>query len=401
MNLKLLLLKTQTVLAGIAVFFVCTAVAPQKDVLSLVEFSKMQATKALILQNDSSALVRYDKLITRANAELFKENYSVMHKSGVASSGDKHDYLSLAPYFWPDPSTADGLPWIRRDGEVNPDTRNNTTDKNELDSFFNAVGLMGEAFYYSHKKEYADKAVALINTWFLNPSTKMNANLNYGQGIPGINDGRPFGIIEFGGISQVITTLELLNNAKALDIITEKGMNEWLTSYANWLQTSETGLLESTRENNHGTHYDLQLYGILLYLGEKEQVRDKLETVTKKRIATQIQPDGSQPHELARTKSFSYFTMNLSALTKLAWIAQRVEVDLWNYKTEDGRGIKTAYEFLIPYATGDKAWTYQQIKHVDYSNEIIKMFERAGEMFKEQRFADVVAQVHSNEDAKR
>lgn len=399
MNVKLLLLKTQIVLSGLAVFFSFSAFAAEKYELSLVEFSTMQTIKVLILQNDSNALVRYNELISRANEELPKQNYSVMHKLSVASSGDKHDYLSLAPYFWPDPSTDDGLPWIRKDGEVNPDTRNNTTDKNELDSFFSAIRLLGDAFYYSDNHEYSDKAISLINTWFLNDATKMNPNLNYGQGIPGINDGRPFGIIEFGGISNVITTLELLKNAKVLDVKTEVGMKEWLTTYVNWLQTSETGVLESTRENNHGTHYDLQLYGLLLYLGENEQVRQKLETVTKKRIASQIQPDGSQPHELERTKSFSYFTMNLSALTKLAWLAQRVDVDLWNFKTVDGRGIKTAYEFLIPFATVDKKWTYKQIKHVDYGNEIIKMLNLAAKMFNEQRFVEVVEQYNSGKEA--
>ena len=35
---------------------------------------------------------------------------SVMDKSMTASSGDKHDYMSMGPYWWPDPSKPDGTP---------------------------------------------------------------------------------------------------------------------------------------------------------------------------------------------------------------------------------------------------------------------------------------------------
>ena len=44
--------------------------------------------------------------------------WSVMDKQHVPPSGDKHDYMSLGPYWWPDPDKPDGLPYIRRDGEV-------------------------------------------------------------------------------------------------------------------------------------------------------------------------------------------------------------------------------------------------------------------------------------------
>src|SRR6202165_907703 len=47
--------------------------------------------------------------------------FSVMDKGTVPPSGDKHDYMSQAPYFWPDPKKANGLPYVRRDGERNPE----------------------------------------------------------------------------------------------------------------------------------------------------------------------------------------------------------------------------------------------------------------------------------------
>ena len=41
---------------------------------------------------------------------------SVTEKPRPPVSGDKHDYMTAAPYYWPDPSKPDGLPYIGRDG---------------------------------------------------------------------------------------------------------------------------------------------------------------------------------------------------------------------------------------------------------------------------------------------
>ncbi|HMP04852.1 MAG TPA: alginate lyase family protein, partial [Lacipirellulaceae bacterium] len=68
----------------------------------------------------------------RAAAEMLREEaddalrrgrYAVMDKQGTAPGGDKHDYVSYGVYWWPNPDTADGLPYIRRDGETNHELR--------------------------------------------------------------------------------------------------------------------------------------------------------------------------------------------------------------------------------------------------------------------------------------
>jgi Alginate lyase len=60
------------------------------------------------------------ELERRAVALLELEPPTVVRKQTLPPSGDIHDYLSMAPYWWPNPDTPDGLPWVQRDGDVNP-----------------------------------------------------------------------------------------------------------------------------------------------------------------------------------------------------------------------------------------------------------------------------------------
>ena len=362
--------------------------------LTLTDFSEMQAQKKRIVAKEKESLESYTSLIKNADKALLAGPFSVMNKTGIPPSGNKHDYMTLAPYFWPNPDTPNRLPYIRKDGEVNPETRDNFTDFKEKENFFNAIDVLGKAFYYSENKAYGEKAISLIRTWFLDEATKMNPHLNYGQGVRGESDGRPLGIIEFGGIRELIECMEILEHGRILDETTKKGIKNWFSEYKNWLQNSKIGTEERNTLNNHGTWYDVQICSILLYLGELEQLKTVLEQAKTKRIASQIEPDGSQPQELARTKSFSYSTMNLSAFTKLAWFGQKVGIDLWNFETADGRSIKKAYEYLIPYISTDKKWEYKQLGNLEEVKAgFVNLLMEAGKTFNEENYVSI-AQRH-------
>ena len=66
----------------------------------------------------------YHQLIDEAETQMQAKPVSVIQKERAAISGDKHDYLSLARYYWPDPNEPDGLPYIVRDGVSNPELEN-------------------------------------------------------------------------------------------------------------------------------------------------------------------------------------------------------------------------------------------------------------------------------------
>lgn len=121
-------------------------------------------------------------------------------------------------------------------------------------------------------------------------------------------------------------------------------MKNWFKDYLTWLIESPIGQDEADEHNNHGTYYDVQVVNFAMFLGQNELARRQLE-ITKSRMASQLKPDGSQPHELARTKSFGYSLMNLQGFFYLAQFAQKLNVDLWHYQTQDGASLKKCLDF--------------------------------------------------------
>ncbi|WP_242204138.1 alginate lyase family protein [Aestuariivivens insulae] len=355
--------------------------------VSTIKYEKLEELKLAMPSGKEKAVKNFKKLIEEADKLLKIEGFSAVNKVGVPPSGSKHDYMSIGPYWWPNPETDNGLPYIRKDGKINPEARNNYTDFTAKQSFISVVQTLRMAYYLTNEKKYADKNLELINIWFLDEATKMNPNINYGQYVPGESEGRCFGIIEFGGITEVIEFLELAKDRNILDKKTEKGMFNWFAEYGHWLKHSKLGKEESTRKNNHGTHYDVQLLNILLYLNRTNEVKKYLSTITKARIFSQIEPDGSQPLELTRTKSFSYSVMNLHAFLELAIIGQKVGVNLWGLESKDGRSIKKGYQYMLPYLNQEKEWEYKQIKDKKHSEEkLISDLKLAKEMFNETSF---------------
>jgi Alginate lyase len=326
----------------------------------LLDANQLRESKARMQSGDKRIEAPVSRLLTEARKALSEGPFSVVTKQITPPSGDKHDYMSQAPYFWPDPKTSNGLPYIRRDGERNPEI-NKISDHRSLDQMVSAVETLSLAYYFKDDEAYAQKATELLRAFFLDPTTRMNPNLQYSQGIPGINTGRGIGLIETRGLVRVVDAIGLLESSKALNAADRSGLQDWFSKFLQWMLESKNGRDESAAKNNHGTYYDLQVASFALFLGKRDLATDVLRTAREKRIKVQIEPDGRQPLELARTRAWSYSVGNLDGLMQLARLGENVGVDLWNFKTPDGRGIKGALDFLLPYALAERHWTYQQL----------------------------------------
>jgi hypothetical protein len=323
--------------------------------------ANLAATRQRLAQRDPALLPALDGLKRSAETALQAKPLSVMDKPLTAVSGDKHDYFSYGPYWWPDPAKPDGLPYIRRDGEVNPASKQGTDD-HPFGHTCDLIETLGLAYWFTGDERYAAKAAQLARVWFLDPATRMNPHLDYAQAIPGINHGRGIGIIESRQIGNVADSIALLAGSPAWNAADASAMRTWLGNYYRWLTTSANGLDEQDEHNNHGSWYDVQAAHLALVLGKKDAARKILTEGLRLRLAAHIQPDGSQPHELARTKSLGYSLFNLEALFACAQLAETAGVDWWNFTTPDGRSLHAALAYLAPYADPAKPWIKQDVE---------------------------------------
>jgi alginate lyase len=357
----------------------------------LLDAKQLRLTREHIREGDKISAPAWARLERDARKALAEGPYSIVNKAVTPPSGDKHDYTSQAPYFWPDPKSPDGLPYIRRDGERNPEI-NKITDHRSLDQLEASVETLALAYYFKGDEAYAVKAVQLLRAFFLDPATRMNPNLQYAQFIPGVNTGRGIGLIETRGLTRVVDAIGLLAGSKALTDADQRGLQDWFGKFLQWMQESKNGREEAAAKNNHGTYYDVQVVSFALFLGKKDLAVRVLQEARQKRIATQIEPNGRQPLELARTKAWGYSNGNLDGLMQLATLGDRAGVDLWNYRTNDGRSIRKALDFLTPVALGERKWEYQELGGVK-AESLFPLMRRAAKVYQDKQYQALMSKV--------
>lgn len=203
-----------------------------------------------------------------------------------------------------------------------------------------AVETLAWAWHFTEEKKYAEHAAKLLRVWFLDADTRMNPNMNFAQAIPGITAGRGVGTIDFASLPQLVVAAELLVPSRAWTDVDHAALKAWFGELVDWLVASRNGKDAAGASNNIATWCDVQVVGYALFAGKVEIARERLEAAKTRRIAAQISPDGRQKEELKRTRSLDYSTGNLAGLLQLAALGKSCDIDLLNYKTEDGRSIR-------------------------------------------------------------
>lgn len=358
---------------------ICLTAAAQLPEVLLMDAQNLARVKQSIQSKDKVAMQNLSALVQKANKLLEMKPVSVMEKTFTPVSGNKHDYMSQAPYFWYDSSKPNGLPYIRRDGEHNPEIYK-ITDRSNLGKLDNATRILSLAWYLTGEEQYAGKAASLLRCWFLDDTTKMNPHLNYAQAIPGINDGRGIGIIETIALTGITDAAGLLKGSQAWTSKDHQSLQQWYSQYLTWMLTSKNGKEEYAAKNNHGTWFYVQVIDFALFTGNKRKAR-KLAEESKKRMDSQLTAEGKWPLELERTNALGYSTFNLKAWFMLATLASQVGIDLWHYSNAKGAGLRTALDWLAPYAFGEKPWTYQQINPYN-KNEMFLLMAKAATVWK-------------------
>lgn len=330
----------------------------------LWDADKMATIKANI--NTLTYSSAYRLLLQEAEREMPKKPLSVTYKEGMPPSGDKHDYVSLSRYVWPDPSKPDGLPYIHRDGESNPELAR--YDRNTLGDMCQSVNTLSLAYYFSGDERYAAKATELIRVWFLNKDTRMNPNLNYAQFIPGVNNskGRPMGLIDTYSFVDMLNSVQLLIKSRSYTKKDNNGLKKWFGELTHWFLTSQQGIEESKAKNNHSLAYDVQLALYQMFSGDDKGAEKVVNEFPEKRLFAQIDPDGKQPNELWRTLAFGYSEYNIRHMIDMFALAKHFGKELNKVESDDGRSFYKAVDYLSSFLGKDvSSWPYKQISDWD------------------------------------
>lgn len=326
----------------------------------LLDMARLDANRTRLRSGDTGLQLAYRSLLARADRLLAYRPVSVVQKRELPPSGDRQDYMSVAPYWWPDTSKPGGVPYIRRDGEVNPESRQ-CPDKENMPTMCANAWTLALAYHYSGRQDYAGHAASLIRTWFLDTATRMNPHLRYGQAVKGVVDGRAEGIIETRHLIYALDAVSLLRGSGRWSEADQQGLQSWVRQYLQWMETHPIGLDERGAKNNHGVWYDAQRISFSLFVGDAARAEDVVRQ-TIGRLDSQMDERGALTDELARTKSLHYSAFCLQAYLYVAQRARETRTDLWHAVTPGGRSLQKGIDFLMPYLSGQKAWAWRQME---------------------------------------
>lgn len=277
---------------------------------------------------------------------------TVTASRSARSAGGPHDYFSEGDYWWPDPANPDG-PYIQKDGMSNPGNFND--HRRALMRLSVEMPALVTAYTLTRDRRYSLAAARHARAWFMSPKTRMNPSLRYAQAIHGRVTGRGTGIIDTIHLVEVTRALQRLEGAPGWTKDDALAARRWFESYLEWLTTDQYGRNERDATNNHATCWVMQVAAFAHYTGN-ERVKQDCRVRFKTVLLQQMAPDGSFPRELGRTKPYGYSLFNLEAMATIGQILSTPEDDLWTFELPDGRGMRKAMAYMVPYIRDKKAW---------------------------------------------
>lgn len=290
----------------------------------------------------------------------------VLHITDIASeksAGSPHDYYSNGDYWWPNPDTDNGLPYIHRDGQTNPDNFNG--HRIIMRQMRTNVVFLTSAYVLTGEEVYGDRAVTHLKEFFLDEETYMAPHLQYAQAILGVCSGRGIGIIDTLHLVDVVFCIEHLRTSAAMTEEIFMGLKTWFCRYLGWMLTDPNGIQEMNKDNNHGVCFFVQAAAFALFT-DNERIADFCREYYKNGLLKQEAEDGSFPRETGRTKPYNYSIFVVDNMVSLCHLLSRPEDNLWEYESPSGRSIKKALDFITPFVLDKSAWPYEpDVMHYD------------------------------------
>jgi len=302
---------------------------------------------AQITRSELVALERA-RVVAAAEKYLREAPLTITAFPAARSAGGLHDFYSEGDYWWPDPEKPGG-PYIRRDGETNPD--NFVAHRDAMRRLSQIVPALVAAYQVTRDERYARHAAAHLRAWFVDEGTRMNPNLLYGQAIKGVATGRGTGVIDTIHLVEVARAAWVLERLGYLKGETLAGTKNWFQRYLEWLTTHSFGMVERNSTNNHAAAWALQVAAFAQLVGDEGHLASMRRFFRDTLIPNQMAADGSFPRELGRTKPYGYSLFQLDVMGALAQV-----LGLWAYAAPDGRGMGKAVAFMYPFIKDKRTW---------------------------------------------
>ena len=294
------------------------------------------------------------RILAAANAALDLEPLSIARLPAKLSEGGPNDFYSNGDYWWPDPKKPGGLPYIKRDGETNPE--NFTGHRDAIRELRDSVAALGAAWLVTKDERYPAKAAALLRVFFLDPATRMNPHLRYAQAIPGVTPGRGIGIIDTLHLIEIPKAVVAMDDSAAFTAEIKEGLRDWFREYLAWMLGSKNGKEEAATKNNHAVAFFLQVAVFAEFAGDAAALAECRKQFKEVFVPRQMAPDGSFPRELARTKPYAYSIFQLDNMATLCQVLGLPEDKLWTFALPDGRGMAKGMGYLYPYLEDKSKW---------------------------------------------
>ena len=276
--------------------------------------------------------------------------------SAEAAGALPGDFYSMGDYWWPDPTTPHGLPYIRRDGESNPE--NFDTHRLLLREMRDQVAALAAGYVLDRNPKVAQRASAWLRVFFVDPATRMHPHLRFAQAIPGVTPGRGIGIIDTLHLIEVLPALEAMANAPGIDGETITAVRAWFAEYLQWMLTHPNGIEEGATPNNHSVAYWLQVAVFARSVRHETALVEARRQWSDVILPDQMAPDGSFPRELERTKSYGYSIFQLDNVALLTEVLSGPDDELWAFRLPDGRSIARAIAYLYPFLHDKEQWPF-------------------------------------------
>ena len=302
---------------------------------------------AQITRSELVALERA-RVVAAADKYLREAPLTITAFPAARSAGGLHDFYSEGDYWWPDPEKPGG-PYIRRDGETNPD--NFVAHRDAMRRLSQIVPALVAAYQVTRDERYARHAAAHLRAWFVDEATRMTPHLLYGQAIKGVATGRGTGVIDTIHLVEVARAAWVLERLGYLKGETLAGTKNWFQRYLEWLTTHSFGMVERNSTNNHAAAWALQVAAFAQLVGDEGQLASMRRFFRDTLIPNQMAADGSFPRELGRTKPYGYSLFQLDVMGALAQV-----LGLWAYAAPDGRGMGKAVAFMYPFIKDKRTW---------------------------------------------